>query len=184
MQPLLSPFLQKQRFQAIQPYLIGNILDLGCGHAEMTQLLNEAQSYIGIEEDANLISWLEENFPNRKFYQRDLDHDDLDIPGQFDTILMVALIEHLRNPERLLAQIPDHLKNEGRLVITTPTPFGDRIHRIGARLGFFSMIAVRDHEIIYTKTRLQSLLEKNGFTIIHNRSFLIGGNQLFVSLHI
>jgi SAM-dependent methyltransferase len=180
MQPLLSPFLQRQRFHAIHPYLFGDILDLGCGHAEVTQLLEEAQSYIGIEQDVNLISWLEENFPSRKFYQRDLDCEDLDIPGRFDTILMVALIEHLRNPERLLSQLPGYLKDEGKLVITTPTPFGDRIHRIGARLGFFSMIAVRDHETIYTKTKLRSLLEKNGFALIHHRSFLIGGNQLFV----
>jgi SAM-dependent methyltransferase len=184
MQPLLSPFLQKQRFQAIHPYLFGDILDLGCGHAEITQLLEEAQSYTGIEEDVNLISWLEKNFPNRKFYRRDLDNEDLDIPGRFDTILMVALIEHLRNPELLLAQIPDYLKDEGKLVITTPTPFGDRVHRIGARLGFFSMIAVRDHEIIYSHFNLRSLLEENGFTIIHYQSFLIGGNQLFVSTHI
>ncbi len=182
MQPLLSSFLQKQRFQAIQPYLDGDILDLGCGHAEIIQLLDGSRSYSGVEENANLIRWLKENFPNQKFYQRDLDQEQLDIPGRFDTILMVAFIEHLKNPDWLLTQLPAYMSEEGKLVLTTPTPLGDRIHRVGARLGLFSMVAVHDHETIYTHNMLRLLLEKNGLSIAHYQRFLRGGNQLFVCM--
>lgn len=184
MQPILSSFLQKQRFRAIQPYLEGEILDLGCGHAEVIQFFDGIMSYTGIESDSNLILWLNENFPTKMFYQRDLDEEKLNIPGCFDTILMVALIEHLNNPDQLLSQIPTYLKKEGNLVITTPTPLGDRIHRIGARLGLFSMIAVHDHKTIFTNNTLQLLVEENGLNLVHYHRFLSGGNQLFVCKHL
>ena len=70
--------------------------------------------------------------------RRNLGKDPLDLDRKFDVVLMVALIE----------QIIDHLKPGGKIVITTPTMFGnDIVHRIGAKFGLFSKSAVDDYVV-------------------------------------
>lgn len=180
MPPLLSGYLRKRRFQAIAPYLRGNVLDLGCGLARVQILLTPDQEYVGVEGPPAFVKWLKSHYPGRQFYQRDLDQDKLDLDEAFDTILMAAIVEHLEHPEYILCQIPAYLKPGGRLLITTPTPLGDRFHRLGARLGLFWQSAVEEHETIFTRDTLAPLLHSNGLIIQHYERFLLGGNQLFV----
>jgi 2-polyprenyl-3-methyl-5-hydroxy-6-metoxy-1,4-benzoquinol methylase len=178
--PLLSPYLQTRRFQAVKPYLNGDVLDLGCGRAELVDWLEPDQTYFGVEGNEDRTADLRARYPGLDFLTCDLDHGHLDIDRQFDTITMIAVIEHLTNPPNLLEQLPQLLRINGHLVITTPSPLGDRIHQIGAKLGLFSMIAVEDHSQIYSPSSLSALLTRFGFIIDHFQRFLLGGNQLFV----
>jgi len=180
MPSLFTPFLQKQRFAIIQPYLTGDVLDLGCGLAIISELLGPDQRYVGVEGPPGFLEWLQTHRSQHSFYQRDLDVQPLNLGQQFDTILLIAVIEHLKNPGFLLGQIPVHLKTGGQLVATTPSPAGDRIHQIGARLGLFSKEAMHEHETIFTRNSLNSLAEENGLELIHYQKFLMGGNQLFL----
>jgi len=180
MAPVLSPYLQKKRFEAVRPYLQGNILDLGCGGAEIISLLHPGQNYLGVEGNSDTVRRLKSTHPSFEFLLRDLEHDELDIDQKFDTVLLIAVIEHLHDPECLLRQIPALLSSSGKLVITTPTPLGDRLHKLGARVGLFSMIAVHDHERIYTYHTLRDSLSRGGLDIREYRRFLFGGNQLCV----
>ncbi len=180
MPPLLSAFLQTQRYKAVASYFRGDVLDLGCGPAQIVAWLQPGQRYVGVEVHAGIMDWLVKNRPGHEFHQRDLDTDKLSLGRQFDTILMIAVIEHLKKPDNILSQIPQHLRLGGKLLITTPSPLGDKIHKIGARLGLFSMEAVEGHEAIFTYNTLQMRLQQNGLGIVHYQSFLAGGNQLFV----
>jgi 2-polyprenyl-3-methyl-5-hydroxy-6-metoxy-1,4-benzoquinol methylase len=147
--PLLSPYLQSRRFQAVKPFLIGDVLDLGCGQAELAAWLEPGQIYYGVEGDEVRVARLRDLFPAWSFLSFDLDQDRLDVGRQFDTITMIAVIEHLNNPSNLLTQLPALLTPNGHLVITTPSPLGDRVHRMGARLGLFSMIAVESQSNLF-----------------------------------
>jgi 2-polyprenyl-3-methyl-5-hydroxy-6-metoxy-1,4-benzoquinol methylase len=180
MPPLLSPYLQKKRFEAVKPYLHGKVLDLGCGGAEILSWLNPRQSYVGVEGNLETVFRLKKMYPALEFLLRDLEHDELGFSQKFDTILLIAVIEHLHDPDHLLSQIPGLLMPTGNLVITTPTPMGDRFHKIGAKLGLFSMIAVYDHEVIYTFKTLKNTLSRVGLDIRKYQQFLFGGNQLCI----
>jgi SAM-dependent methyltransferase len=180
MAPIFSDFLRRQRLEAASPYICGDVLDLGCGITGVLALLRPGQYYVGVEGHIEMLRWLKENHPGHEFYQRDLDKDELSLAGQFDTVLLLAVIEHLKNPDKILSQIPRYLKPDGRLLITTPSPMGDVIHKIGARMGLFYLEAVREHETIFTYDALRARLERNKLKIIHFQSFLLGGNQLFV----
>jgi 2-polyprenyl-3-methyl-5-hydroxy-6-metoxy-1,4-benzoquinol methylase len=180
MPSLLTPFLQKQRFAIIRPYLSGDILDLGCGLALISEMLEPGQRYVGVEGPSSFLDWLHTHRPEHSFYQRDLDVQPLALDQKFDTILMIAVIEHLEKPGFVLSQVPFHLKTNGRLVITTPSPIGDRIHQIGARVGLFSKEAMHEHETIFTKNSLKNLAGQKGLELILYRTFLLGGNQLFI----
>jgi len=180
MVPLLSAFLQRQRRRVVSPYIHGDVLDLGCGITDIWALLRPDQHYVGVEGHPGMLCWLRENRPGYEFHRRDLDKDELALERQFDTILLLAVIEHLKKPDRILAQIPRYLKLDGKLLITTPSPLGDVIHKIGARIGLFYMEAVREHETIFTYDALRARLERTGLKVIYYQSFLLGGNQLFI----
>jgi 2-polyprenyl-3-methyl-5-hydroxy-6-metoxy-1,4-benzoquinol methylase len=180
MAPLLSAFLRQQRYKIVIPYIHGDVLDLGCGRAEILAWLQPGQHYVGVEGFAKIMCWLRANYPEHEFHQRDLNQDALALDGQFDTILMLAIIEHLKNPDELLAQIPSYLKPDGKLLITTPSPAGDAIHKIGARIGMFYKEAANAHATILTREALQTRVQRNGLKIVKYQRFLLGGNQLFV----
>ena len=76
----------------------------------------------------------------KSVYGVDLDYDDARLPSDaeqytrqsaeefrlgknFDVIFAGDLIEHLSNPGRFLASSLMHLKQEGRLILTTPNCF-------------------------------------------------------------
>jgi len=71
---------------------------------------------------------------------------------------MIALIEHLKHPEYILEQCHTLLKGNGNLVITTPSPSGDKVHKIAARLGLTSKKAVEEHHRIYSYKDMAELL--------------------------
>jgi len=180
MPPLLTPLLTGQRMQAIAPFLRGDVLDLACGSGKVVRLLKPGQSYLGVEGTPQFIKTLSNRYPAYQFILRDLDQDELNLERAFDTILLVAVIEHLEHPSHLLAQLPRYLKAGGRLVMTTPSPFGDKIHRVGARIRLFSKAAMEEHETIFSYKMMVELLEPVGLVVEHYRRFLLGGNQLFI----
>ena len=182
MSGLFSNYLRQQRFKAIAPYIKGDILDLDCGLANILSYLPSDQVYVGIEKHPDMFGWLLENRKGKgyEFHQKNLDQDVLTLNWRFDTILMLAVVEHMKYPQNILCQIPGLLKPGGRILITTPSQFGDGIHSIGAKAGLFSKHAAEEHETIFSLETLQSLLNENGLTVDTYRKFLWGGNQLFV----
>lgn len=177
---LLTPFIRKQRLKTAAPYFRGEVLDVGCGFAHASEFLLPGQVYVGIEGSDSFVQWLEQHRGRYQFFKRDLDREHLNLERQFDTILLLAVIEHLENPAFLLRQIPEHLKPSGRLVITTPSPVGDIIHRTGARLGLFSQHAADEHEQIFSQSDLEQIAAESGLRVIHYEKFLFGGNQLCI----
>ncbi len=58
---------------------------------------------------------------------------------------MIAVIEHLFNQKFVMDEVSNVLKPGGKVVVTTPTPFGnDVVHRVGATLGLFAKTAMND----------------------------------------
>jgi 2-polyprenyl-3-methyl-5-hydroxy-6-metoxy-1,4-benzoquinol methylase len=178
MAAILSSFLQRQRLKIAKPYIHGRVLDLGCGFGEVTELIGPG-NYVGIDGHPKIVEWLKINHPEYEFHHFDLDQDQIIINKQFDTIIMLAVIEHLQNPDNILSQIPDLLNNGGSFIMTTPAPAGDVMHQIGAKIGLFSKHAVDDHEIIFTHQSMEPYLTRNGLAIREFRRFLLGANQLF-----
>jgi SAM-dependent methyltransferase len=180
--PLLSRYLQRRRLSKIRAHIRGAVLDLGCGDASLVTLLSPNQPYTGVDSRADLVRELQGSCPAGRFIAADLDVDDLALePGTYDTIVMSAVIEHLRTPARVLASLPQFLAVDGRLVITTPTRFGDVVHRLGAMVGVFSREAEKEHQHIYDRGSLACLLGECGFVIEHFKTFDLGLNQLCIA---
>ena len=179
---LLSKYLRDSRIEMVEEYVMGDVLDIGCGFGNVFQRFNNRiTNYYGIEYDVDHVAKLQIQYPVGKFFARDLNEDDLVFEQKFDVILIIALIEHIFNQKHLMVQTLKNLKTNGKIVITTPTPFGnDIVHRLGVSLGLFSREAADDHIVIYNKRRFEILSQALGLNIIRYKKFQMGCNQLVV----
>ncbi|MFQ5858364.1 MAG: class I SAM-dependent methyltransferase [Anaerolineae bacterium] len=179
--PLLTEHLRRRRYAMVEPFLRGKVLDIGCGNAATALSLESVQRYVGIDYRPTLVAHQREQFPQHEFYVCDVDHEPLPLREmRFDTVLMAAIIEHLANPGWVLDQVTGHLRPEGRLVITTPTPRGERVHWLGVRVGLFHPHAAEEHKGAYDRQCLEGLLAAHGFSVVQYRPFELGANQLVV----
>lgn len=179
---LLTERIKWQRLAKAAPYVTGDVLELGCGPALLlARYRDRIASYTGVERQRGEVNRLRKEYPGDTFLAADLDKDRPDFPHAYDTVLMLALVEHVYNQKWLFEMATGALKPGGRLVITTPTPFGnDVVHRLGAAAGLFSQEAADDHIVIYNRRRFQLVARDFGLQLEHYRRFQFGCNQLAV----
>ncbi len=177
----VSQNLERLRMKAIQRYVSGNILDIGCGYGSVVRTFGPArENYIGIDFNPRIVQWLKKQYPDYSFLLLDTDIDLIPVSRKFDTILMIAVLEHLAHPKRLIAVLPELLNLDGRIVLTTPTPIGGWVHTIGGGLGLFSREARDDHKAFYDLDSLTLLFQNAGLRLVNHRYFMAGMNQLGV----
>jgi SAM-dependent methyltransferase len=107
--------------------------------------------------------------------------DDVPRGQKFDTITMLAVLEHLPpNVQALLADAFDALLNPGgRLIITVPSPRVDDILHVLLRLRLIAGIAVHEHYGFQPADTL-ALFPQPRFRLLRHARFQLGLNNLFV----
>jgi len=175
--------LRTSRYAKVVPYLRGNLLEIGCGTSPLLHDFRSTfTSYTGCDLDADLIARLSTRYPEGTYHVVDLDHQDL--PSDwvaFDTILATAVIEHLFNLEMVMSRLAERLAVGGRILLTTPTPFGnDIVLPITARVGLTSADAFADHINILNKRRMNLLAAEVGLEVIKYSTFQLGMNSFAV----
>jgi 2-polyprenyl-3-methyl-5-hydroxy-6-metoxy-1,4-benzoquinol methylase len=178
---LLSQYLISKRLDLLCPFLKGrrHLLDVGCGVFRMGALLSSDVEYVGIDSEPEIIKYNQRLF-KYPFFLVNVETEDLRFLGkEFDLILMLAVIEHLKHPENVLKNLRPLLSEEGILLLTTPHPIGASLLRIGSRIAIFS----RDkgqHQKLLNYYRMKRLADATGFKMIRYKRFLLGFNQLIV----
>lgn len=170
---LLSPWLRTQRIKKAAPYLRGKILDYGCGIGALAEIC-APNYYIGVDSDGTSINIARMKNPRFRF--------ETIIPEgeHFDTIVLLAVIEHIKNPVDILRRMSVMLNPDGWIVITTPHPVADIIHCLGARIGLFSALANEQHEKLIDLSLINGIAAQADFYISKYERFLLGANQLFI----
>jgi SAM-dependent methyltransferase len=99
--------------------------------------------------------------------------------GSFDAVVMLATLEHIRDKEPLARECRRLLVPGGRVIITVPQPFVDKIC---AAFMFFHLADCRSLEEHhgYDPTETESFFVRNSFTLEHHSRFELGCNNLFV----
>lgn len=172
----LSPFLRRQRFKIIEPYLYGKILDVGCGTGTLSEKISP-DDYLGVEVDHTSLEKAISQFPKHSF-QSNLPEDK----QQYDTVIALAVIEHVKNPDNFLAELKKQLKPEktAKIIITTPHPSMDWVHNLGAAIGLFSKHANEEHEELLDRTKLKMVGSIANLQLVKYQRFLFGANQIAI----
>lgn len=173
---MLSPFLSRERFRRVQSYVRGRVLDFGCGTGDLC-VLSSAHAYCGVEPDAVAFNLARRRHPGYRFER------ELPAAEYFDTILVLAVIEHLADPVSTIRRLVGVLAPDGHLVVTTPAPIAGPLHRLGARLGLFSAEAAAEHKRLFDRRALETLASQAQLSLVHYERFLLGMNQRAVFRH-
>lgn len=179
---ILSPYLSQARFRRISKHVHGDILDIGCQQGQLYDALKEQiSSYTGIDMSLDDIIKAQQLYPKCEFQQLNLDNQTLPYCEKFDTIIMSAVIEHIFNLKMLGQGLSKALKPGGKVILTTPTNFGnDIIHSLGCTLGLFSSEAKDDHIAIFNRKRFEIFASEVGLKVKEYQRFQLGCNQLVI----
>jgi 2-polyprenyl-3-methyl-5-hydroxy-6-metoxy-1,4-benzoquinol methylase len=172
---MLSPWLRERRLAAVRPHLRGSVLDFGCGVGALARHI-AASDYVGVDTDLESIDDARRAHPNHDF----LTVDDLPDARHFDTIVALAVIEHVPEPVDLVTDLAGRLQPGGTIVLTTPHRRWEFLHGAGARLRIFSPEASDEHHLLFDHDGLARLAESSGLELTRYERFLGGANQLAV----
>lgn len=182
-EPFMEPILRKMRIGRVLHEIKGidncRLLDIGCGFNH--KFLSTVAPYVA---DGTGIDY---KVPNKSFgkirtIQATL-HDTLPFASySFDIATMLAVLEHLANPDAILAETARVLKPRGKLILTVP---GKRakpvLEFLAFQLGIVSRAEIEDHKKYYDLPELTALSAKNGrFEIIRHQHFQLGMNNFCV----
>lgn len=177
---LLGELLSRWRGRKALPFVGTQVLDLGCGRGTILRYLGPGVAYTGVDRDVESIQALQKRYPQHEFYISDLDDSFPPLRPGYDTVLLLAVLEHLKDPRNLLLWCNRLLRPGGRVVITIPTPWGERVHRIMERFGLVNPEARTAHLSVLSGERLRCLVKEMGGAIKRHRLFQFGCNRLFV----
>lgn len=149
-----------------------NLLDVGCGEGFFAeQLRNNGNAVTGIDALESPIHAA----AMRDYYQTDLQLGLGPVATQlrgseFDKVLILDVLEHLNQPERVLRDVIPLLRPSGGTVIVSVPNIANISVRLSLLFGRFEYadrgIMDRTHVRFYTRKTARQLLESNGYRIV------------------
>jgi glycosyltransferase involved in cell wall biosynthesis len=142
------------------------VLDLGCSDGALAaELRAHGHKVTGVDVEEH--PGARENLES--FVAADLEHGLPDqIGGEFDVIVAADVLEHIREPEHLLADLAGRLAPGGSIVACVPN-FGHWYPRLRVALGRFDYdrrgILDRGHLRFFTRRSFERLVRRAGYTV-------------------
>ncbi len=102
-----------------------DILDLGCGYGWLAGSLRESRANVkGVDGSRELLKTARARYPHIEFHQADL---VVGLPRQlasdrFDRVIALMVLMDIPDIDRLLADVAQCLRPDGRFVLTMPHP--------------------------------------------------------------
>lgn len=143
-------------FSFFKDYCRGDILEIGSGLGNFSELLSKEGKVTGLDINTQYIEILKKKFGKRiDFGFGDIEKNRYFFPEnkKFDTAICLNVLEHIKNDDKALKNMQDILKSGGYLVLLVPAHdilFGKFDKDIG-------------HFRRYSKKSLKKELERLGF---------------------
>jgi SAM-dependent methyltransferase len=162
--------LERWRLKMVLPLIRGSVCDVGCGYNNLTR------NYSGPGVAVDVHPW-----PGVDVVIKDVSH----LPfrdHQFDTVTVLAALNHFPDRPRALREIRRVLKPEGRLVFTMIGP----LTGIVAHMLFRNDEAVRGgfhkgEALGLSRREIRRLLQVTGFQLADIIPFQLGLNAVYVA---
>lgn len=149
------------------------VLDLGCSGGAFASRVRALGHHVTGVDSAELPHVRERC---DAFFQADLDKgipDEVIARGPFDVVICADVLEHLRRPEDLLAQLPRVLVPRGAVIASVPN-FGHWYSRGRTALGLFDYdqrgILDHGHVRFFTRRSFERLTQRSGLTTLRRHT--------------
>ncbi|MBP9122321.1 MAG: class I SAM-dependent methyltransferase [Ignavibacteriaceae bacterium] len=139
----------------------GRILDVGCGYGFLLdKFRTSGWTTFGVEPSPYASDYAKNRLKIdiiSEYLTDDLETED------FDVIMMMDVLEHISNPNKLLTTTHKYLKSDGNLMIAT-----GNVNSLNAILtrGKWPYFGSYEHISFYNIASIKYLLDKNGFSLL------------------
>lgn len=178
----LDRLIAKIRYKVVEKYIPVNgiICDIGCGQEASFLRRNAKKIKKGYGFDFKIKDQMIGNIQirnNKGMLGIELESESVDV------VFMIALLEHLDSPDRMLLECNRILKRGGKVVLTTPTRLGKFFLEFMAfHLHIINEDEILEHKHYYTKKELFDLLAQSGFLKYKYKKFTFGLNSISVAI--
>jgi len=148
----LEAFLQKERFKRVLPFLKGSVLDFGGNDGELKPYVTGTYTLVNY------------------------DHAPME-NKTFDTIVALAVIEHIPVDDVFAIFKKFKLNPGGIIFLTTPTPLSKPLLEFLAFLRILDKQNIEEHKHYWTKEEIYTLAETNKLKVKKYKKFQLGMNQ-------
>ena len=140
------------------------VVELGCGFRATQLLALEPRLKRGIGVDFRIAPELR-TAKKFTFHEGAIDEILPQLEAErVDAVMLISVLEHLRNPLLVMKKTQRMLKPSGVLLINVPTWLGKSFLEFSAfRLGLSPKVEMDDHKMYYDKRDLWPLLVQAGF---------------------
>jgi 2-polyprenyl-3-methyl-5-hydroxy-6-metoxy-1,4-benzoquinol methylase len=164
-----------------------DVLDVGCGEGFLAEQIQEKGNHVtGIDV---LPQAKQQEFFDQ-YVSSDLEKGiDAETPAlrgrEFDKVLLLDVLEHLRHPEQILQDCRPFLKPNGHLIVSVPNIANISV-RLMLLLGKFNYtergILDKTHVRFFTRKTARRFLEANGYRVVSHKMTIIP-MELVLGLH-
>jgi len=156
---VIARVLSAWRARAVQPYVVGHLLDLACGD---NRLVRRNRSGVGVD----IV-----DYPNVDVVSPDLSR--LPFPDHhFDTVTILAALNYFDEPDTVLREVRRVLKPDGTLLVTFLNKTISRIwHKVKER-----DITPRPS---FDEAELTTCLRAARLRIVAKKSFMLGAKTIY-----
>jgi ubiquinone/menaquinone biosynthesis C-methylase UbiE len=146
-----------------------DIIDLGTAEGRLLDRIQARYPQarcVGVEYNEELVQYGKKLFPLLELINGDVQAVNF-TENSFDVAIATAVIEHVPEPSRLLAEARRILRKGGLLIISSPAPFWERVATAVGHLDD------DQHNHVMGMNELQGLITENGFSILKAEKFML-----------
>jgi len=177
---LFEPWFRMIRVKKIIQWIPHNaiVCDIGCGFDAQFLKLISSSIKRGYGFDRKVATVQQDNLI--------IENHDLDEPlplsdDSVDCITLIAVLEHLSNPDTVFSEMKRVCRPKGRIIITTPTPRSrPLLEFLSFKLGLVSPDEISDHKHYWSLEEIRDLFRRHNFCVLEMRTFSCGLNSFAV----
>ncbi len=176
-----------------------NILELGCGIGvnafeayKIAKRNNTELFYVGVDLSSKSINYAKDILRSIRdikgkisfFQENAISFLEKNNFMQMDMILLIDIIEHVKDPQKLVFLCDKHLKNNGLLLVSVPTPlypiyFGRNFHiKIGHLVDGYSLVQL---DKLFDNIGCQRIMHRYNTGIFSNMGCWLYYNKLSIT---
>jgi 2-polyprenyl-3-methyl-5-hydroxy-6-metoxy-1,4-benzoquinol methylase len=170
-------FLQNYRERMARPWIPrgARVLDVGCLEGGFLDRLGDhIGPSVGVDPQANPQAGRNYEVRAEPFPSAAPPEDE-----SFDSIVMLAVLEHIPEKDALAEACFRALRPGGRVIITVPSTWVDPIMAVLCAARFADGTSLEEHHG-YDPRETPAVFGRHGFELEHHRRFQLGLNNLFV----